>query len=72
MAKKWSIVSTVPQTYVDPTGRIVNGYIVYVNFTQWNESHQVTVKSLDPAVVAEAVNMLYTQREGLDNLGSDK
>ena len=70
--KKYTVINTVPSTFINALGKVVTGYVVTVNLIKWNEMHQLQVPTLDNAVVSKAVEELYQQREGLDKLGDEK
>lgn len=70
--RKYTIINTVPTTFIGELGKVVNGFTVSVTLMKWNEVHQLQVNSLDNKLVADAVEKLYQQREGLDKLGEEK
>lgn len=70
--KKYTILQTIPTTYLAAGGRVVNGWVVHVNLTKWNEVHILQVPSLDPTQVDKEISDLYTKREALDKLGDEK
>ncbi len=67
--KRYSITSTVSTTYIEGGSRVVDGFTVWVNLLDWNESHSIKVKSLNPTVIDTEVKKLIADREKLDNLG---
>ncbi len=71
MAQKYQITQTIPTTYVNKSGQVVNGYTVHLNLIKWDEMHTIQVATLDPKTVDAAARDLYTKREQLDTLGSD-
>lgn len=67
--KTYQITQTTSTTFLDNANRVVNGFTVWVTLIQWDETHPLQVKSLEPKVVDEAVRLLISKRAGLDNLG---
>ncbi len=65
----YTITSTVPTVYLDKRGIASKGFIVYFDLPEFNESHEVTVSSLDATTVDKAIKDIYTQRKALANLG---
>lgn len=66
----FQIENTQNTLYLDKGGQPVNGYRIRVRLLQWDELHDINVPSLDPPIVAAAVQKLIEQRTALDNLGS--
>lgn len=66
------IQSTSPAVYLDKGGKAINGFTVYVLFTEFDELHQVNVPTLAAKDVQPAVETLLTQRRALAKLGSSK
>lgn len=69
MTKRYTIERTAPTVYLDARNNAVQGFIVYVNLTDYNESHDIRVASLDPKIVTKAVEKLLADRDALANLG---
>jgi len=63
MADGYRTISTQPYTYLDETGQVVDGYKVFFNITEFDETHFVLVKSLTPAVVAKEIKALVADRK---------
>lgn len=68
---QFRIVSTQNTLYIDNGGRPVTGYLVRVELNGFNETHDINVPSLEPAVVQQAVERLLEQREALSKLGGE-
>lgn len=68
--KIYQITSSSASTFLDNSGRVVNGFVIWVTLLEWNESYPLNVKSLDPKLIDETVKDLITKRQGLDNLGN--
>lgn len=69
--KNYEIKKTAPTVYLDSTGNAINGFQVTVYFPEFDETQFLQVPSLDPKVVKEAVDKLYTDRVALNDLGSE-
>ncbi len=67
--KRYVITSTVSTTYIEGGSRVVDGFTVWVNLLEWNESHSIKVKTLNPTLIDTEVKKLITDREKLDTLG---
>ncbi len=67
--KRYVVTSTVSSTFLEGGSHVVEGYTVWVNLLDWNESHSIKVKSLNPSVVDAEVKKLIIDREKLDGLG---
>ena len=67
--KLYQITQTTSTTYLDKSGRVINGFTVWADLIEWDEMHPVTVSSLEPAVVDRSVKELINKRKGLDTLG---
>ena len=65
MPNDYTVISTQPYTYLDETGQVVDGYKVFFNITEFDETHFVLVRSLTPAVVTKAVKALVTDRKNI-------
>ncbi len=65
MAADYNVVSTQPYTYLDETGQVVEGYRVYFNMTEFNETHFVQVPNLNPETVAKNIEGIVTDRKKL-------
>jgi len=65
MPNDYAVISTQPYTYLDETGQVVDGYKVFFNITEFDETHFVLVKSLTPAVVAKAIKALVADRKNI-------
>jgi len=60
---------TAPTVYLDGTGNAVNGFQVQVYLPEFDETHLINVKSLDPAVVRPVAEKLYSDRKALASIG---
>ena len=69
---KYIIQNTAPSLYLDRAGKAVNGFTVYVLFTEFDELHNLNVASLAENVVKPEVEKLLAQREALAKLGQSK
>ena len=65
----YRIEKTQPTVYLDKGGKPVRGFLVTVDFTDYDEVHELQVKALSPDVVAEAVETLLAERDALSELG---
>jgi hypothetical protein len=65
MAADYNIVSTQPYTYLDETSQVVEGYRVYFNIPEFNETHFVQVPNLNPDTVSKAITGIITDRKNL-------
>jgi hypothetical protein len=65
MAQEYNVIATQPWTYLDKTGRVVNGYRVFVAFPKFDETHQVEVPTLAPEVVKRAIEEVLSQRKNI-------
>lgn len=66
----FAIENTQNTLYLDKGGQPVNGYRIRVRLLQWDELHDINVPSMDPQVVAEAIQKLIAQRQALADLGA--
>lgn len=66
----YRVERTQPTVYLDKAGRPVQGFVVYVLLTKFDELHELHVPSLDANTVKEAVELLYEQRDALAELGA--
>jgi len=69
MAEQFTITKTRDTTYLDEHNDPIEGYEVYVIFTQWNEGHRFNVPTLDAKLIEERALELIAAREALDALG---
>ncbi len=67
---KYQVEKTAPTTYLDARGNAVKGFVVFVHLTDYDESHEVYVPSLDENTVKKAIEKLVTNRDKLANLGA--
>ena len=63
MANEYSVISTQPYTYLDETGQVIDGFKVFFNIAEFDETHFVLVRSLAPAVVTKVVKGLVADRK---------
>lgn len=58
MTSDYEIVNTQPYTYLDETGRVVNGYRVNFRILSYNEVHFVNVPALSaaPAAILQVIS----------------
>lgn len=68
-SKGYTIEKTAPTVYLDNRGNAVQGYLVFVNLTAYNESHELRLPSLDSKVVEKAADKLLADRDALANIG---
>lgn len=64
----YTVISTQPWIYTDSTNQVVHGFRVFVNFSEYNETHELYVRSLSPAVVKTAAENLLKQRKDLSTM----
>jgi len=67
---RYVIERTQPTVYVGPSGRPINGYLVYVRLIDYGETHEIRAATLDPEVVGPEVEALIEQRRALAELGA--
>jgi hypothetical protein len=65
MAADYNIISTQPYTYLDETGQVVEGFRVYYNMTEFDETHFVLVPSLAPAMVQKNIEAQVKDRKDI-------
>ena len=65
MANDYNIISTQPYSYLDETNNVVDGYRVYFNIPEFEESHFVNVPSLKPVTVQKAITALVKDRKSI-------
>ena len=63
------IIRTQSTVYLDKSGAAVSGYLLQVEFTEFDEVLDVKVPSLDPKIVAKAIETLLDNRRKLAELG---
>lgn len=63
--KPYKVIQTQPWTYLDPAGSPVNGQRVTFIIPEFDETHFVFVRSLNPAVVDTAILEFVAQRKQL-------
>jgi len=66
--EKYRIEHTQPTIYIDNRGQAINGYLVYVYLPEYDESHELRVPKLDPAVVKAAAEQLLANRKAIADL----
>jgi len=72
MATRFLIERTAPTVYLDARGNAVQGFLVLVHLTDYDELHEVRVPNLTPATVEKEINKLLANRDALANLGKTK
>jgi len=65
MPNDYNIISTQPYSYLDETNNVVDGYRVYFNITEFNESHFVNVPTLAPATVQKEIQAVVKDRKSI-------
>ncbi len=60
---------TQATVYLDKSGTAVNGYLLQVEFPEFDEVLDVRVPSLDPKVVSKAIDTLLDNRRKIAALG---
>ncbi len=65
MAADYTVISTQPYTYLDTTGQVVDGFRVYFDITEFEETHFVQVPNLKPVTVQKAVKGLVDDRKNI-------
>jgi hypothetical protein len=63
------VVRTQPTVYLDKSGSAVSGYLIQVEFPEFDEVLDVKVASLDPKIVGKAIETLLDNRRKLAALG---
>lgn len=69
MGAKYKVESTAPTMYINAKNQTVQGYIVYIQLTDYNELHEIRVPSLDTNVVKTAADKLLADRNNLASIG---
>ena len=64
----YTVISTQPWIYTDATNQVVHGFRVFVNFGEYNETHELYVRSLSSNVVKTAAENLLKQRKDLSTM----
>ena len=67
----FSVTNTTPSVYLDPTGKVINGFRVNVFYPEFNETHFFDVPTLDPNVVKLKAIELLDQRRALMSIGEE-
>jgi hypothetical protein len=65
MAAEYEVIRTQPYTYLDDTGRVVNGFRVDFRITAYDEVHTVNTNSLSQGVVGPAIDKVVKDRKAL-------
>ena len=68
MADTYKITATQPWIYSDVQGRVVHGFKVFLVIPEFNETHELTLPSLDQAMVKAAAEKLVKDRKALASL----
>ncbi len=68
MAAEYQITGVQPYTYIDSNNRLIEGYRVYFVILPYNETHHVTVASMDPETIKRAVMAAVAQRKAIGAL----
>ena len=63
MANDHRVISTQPYTYLDETQAVVDGFRVFFNITEFDETHFVNVPTLNPALIQNAIKALIEDRK---------
>lgn len=69
MSPKFTVDKTMPTVYLNNANQAVSGFIVFVTFPEFDETHEVKVPNLAEKTVNDAIQKLYDQRVKLANLG---
>ncbi len=67
--KKYVIEKTRGEPYLDKTNNVINGFIVTVLFVDFDEMHEIKVPDMKTETVKNAIELLLSERNGLQNLG---
>jgi len=68
----YSIVSTEPTIYQNGSKQIVNGVLVRILLTDYNEVHEVRVPSMSVEAVKAEADRIVKERDALAALGTNK
>lgn len=63
-----SIVST---TYVDRSGNVIDGYIAYITFPEFEETHRFNVPNIKTETIADVAYAFLEQRRALRDMASE-
>lgn len=63
---------STPSIVFDKRGRASDGYLIEVEFTEFDEVHELRVPSMDEAIVKPAAEKLLEQRKRLAALSEDE
>ena len=65
MANDYRVISTQPYSYLDETNNVVDGYRVYFNITEFDESHFVNVPTLNPVTIQKEIQAVVKDRKSI-------
>ena len=65
MPNDYTVISTQPYTYLDTTNQVVDGYRVFFNISEFDETHFVEVPNLKPDVVGKEITKLVDDRKSI-------
>ncbi len=68
-AKGYSVSRVTPETYLDNSQKVVQGFRVTITLIEFDEVHELQVPSIDEKIVTAAAEKLLTQRQKLAQLG---
>jgi len=71
MSKQYSVERTNPTMYINEANQTIQGFIVFVRLTDYDELHEIRVPSLDPKVVSKAIDKLVANRDALAGLNGE-
>lgn len=63
MPNDYRVISTQPYTYLDETNNVVDGYRVFFNIVEFNETHFINVPTLNPSTIQNGIKALIADRK---------
>lgn len=63
MPNDYRVISTQPYTYLDETNNVVDGYRVFFNIVEFNETHFINVPTLNPVAIQNGIKALIADRK---------
>jgi hypothetical protein len=63
MNNEYTVLGTQSYTYLDPMGRVVDGFKVFLKLYNYGETHYILVPDLNPTSISKAANELVENRK---------
>ena len=67
----YTVDRTAPTTYLDKSGKVVNGFQVTVTLSDFDEVHLINVPTLDKATVKVEADKLLKNRIALNDFSEE-